>query len=99
MPSGVCHTFVLLDGVRADISFCGECADTADENLPKVWARVLGAFLYEQENRARINPMAMPLTVVQQRLQEDMMLKLIQNPPLGILYTRPLAEIAADAVA
>ena len=88
LDDGLAITFLLMDGTLCDLSLCAACADEAEDNLPRIWRKVMNSMVYEQEHvcHAKTAP---------EKVREgyrQLNLHLVNNPPLGVLYTRTLKE-------
>ena len=50
VPGAVRVSFVLMDGSRADMTFCGDCnGDLTDEDRVEIWRRVLRGWKREMD--------------------------------------------------
>lgn len=76
-------TFLLVDGSSCDLTVCSNCADGAEDRLPEIWAKAVGATARDEEQRAAIG--ARLLTPEQASANHASLLQLIDNVPLGVL--------------
>ncbi len=79
LDGGLAITFLLMDGTLCDLSLCAECGAVAEDNLPRIWRKVMNSMVYEQEYVCK-----------RQEGYRQLNLHLVNNPPLGVLYTRTL---------
>ena len=86
LDGGLAITFLLMDGTLCDLSLCAECGPVAEDNLPRIWKKVMNSMVYEQEHVCRAK------TAPEERQEgyRQLNLHLVNNPPLGVLYTRTL---------
>ena len=82
LDGGLAITFLLMDGTLCDLSLCAECAPVAEDNLSRIWVKVMNSMVYEQGATV-----AAPKQLEGYR---QLNLHLVNNPPLGVLYTRSL---------
>ena len=102
LDGGLAITFLLMDGTLCDLSLCAECGSVAEHLLPRIWEKVMNSMVYEQEHTGSIKPnrsfihTEAPKTesAAVRRLEGYRQLNshLVNNPPLGVLYTRSLKE-------
>ncbi len=88
LDQGFTITLLLMDGVLCDLSLCDECAPVVENNLPRIWRKVMNSMVYEQEHVCHVKP----APVKRQEGYRQLNLQLVNNPPLGVLYTRALKE-------
>lgn len=86
LDGGLAITFLLMDGTLCDLSLCAECGPVAEDNLPRIWRKVMNSMVYEQEHVCH----AKTAPEKRQEGYRRLNLHLVNNPPLGVLYTRTL---------
>ncbi|MEE8607199.1 MAG: hypothetical protein V3S55_06335 [Nitrospiraceae bacterium] len=92
LDGGLTITFLLMDGTLCDLSLCDECGPVVEDNLPRIWRKVMNSMVYEQEYGATAPPKTESEAVRRQEGYRQLNLHLVNNPPLGVLYTRTIKQ-------
>ena len=90
-PGATRTTMVLLSGANMDWSFCCRCQLTP-QTIPKIWKRMLAAFVLEISPEWRKVHNMEAYTSLQQEQAIEMVVGMFVNPPVGILGTRSAVE-------
>lgn len=88
LDGGFTITLLLMDGVLCDLSLCDECGPVVEDNLPRIWRKVMNSMVYEQEHVCH----AKAAPEKRQEGYRQLNLHLVSNPPLGVLYTRTIKQ-------
>lgn len=85
--------YVLVDGSRCALTSCAACLGSITDpaNLPSLWERVIVTFVFEERDDVRTAMPSPPRTAEQKQANQAGILRLMTNPPLGVLAVTSLA--------
>jgi hypothetical protein len=85
-------TFLLMDGSRCDMTFCSKC-DPIPRAFVQIWEKVCRTMAGELDPDYRVAIGAGALDPAQRKVSEENLLRLFNNPPVGVLYEQPWSEV------